>query len=225
MPKEIVEIKLRRSPGEPWGLRIGGGVDRGKVLVLEKIIFNSVAYEAGLKNRDYIYEVNGVSVLEMSHEECTKLIKNAGDSIDIKIERGDHIVPNIHEAFPQKKVDEESEHNNKSNKDRPYWIQNLEAGKGVKNSIGFTTVGKPKIAQKQYNSPLEMYSEDALEEIMKDGTLGGKPIDPTNLMNPTGKEFEAAQSSVCALIMEAEKPMTKTTGKPEDAKVKVPVTN
>ena len=57
-------------------------------------------------------------------------------------------------------------------KDRPYWIQSLEAGKGMKNSIGFTTVGKPKMAQKQFNSPLEMYSEDALEEIMKEGTLG-----------------------------------------------------
>ena len=42
----------------------------------------------------------------------------------------------------------------------------------MKNSIGFTTVGKPKIAQKQYNSPMEMYSEDALEEIMREGTLG-----------------------------------------------------
>jgi len=206
MPKEIIEIALRRTTAsEPWGLRIGGGVDRGKVLVLEKIIFNSIAYEAGLKNRDYIYEINGVSVLEMSHDECTKLIKNAGNSIDIKIERGDHIVPNIHEAFPQKKTDDKASKNNAANsKDRPYWIQAIEAGKGVKNSLGFTTVGKPKIAQKQYNSPLQMYSEDALEEIMKDGTLGGKPVDPTNLMNPTGKELNLAQSSVCALIMESE---------------------
>ena len=38
MPKEIVEIQLKRNAAkkEPWGLRIGGGVDRGKVLVLEK---------------------------------------------------------------------------------------------------------------------------------------------------------------------------------------------
>jgi hypothetical protein len=35
----------------------------------------------------------------------------------------------------------------------------------------FTTVGKPGMACKQYNSPLEMYSEEALEEIMRDGTL------------------------------------------------------
>ena len=28
------------------------------------------------------------------------------------------------------------------------------------------------MAQKQYNSPMTMYSEDALEEIMTEGTLG-----------------------------------------------------
>ena len=28
------------------------------------------------------------------------------------------------------------------------------------------------MAQKQYNSPMTMYSEDALEEIMSEGTLG-----------------------------------------------------
>ena len=56
-------------------------------IYLFQITFNSVAYEAGLKNRDYIYEINGVSVLEMDHEHCTKLIKDAGGSIDIKIER------------------------------------------------------------------------------------------------------------------------------------------
>ena len=37
MPKEMLTIELRRSPGQPWGMRIGGGVDRGKVLVLEKV--------------------------------------------------------------------------------------------------------------------------------------------------------------------------------------------
>ena len=36
---------------------------------------------------------------------------------------------------------------------------------------GFTTVGKPKMTTKQYNSPLEIYGDEALEEIMEQGTL------------------------------------------------------
>jgi hypothetical protein len=38
-------------------------------------------------------------------------------------------------------------------------------------ATGFTTVGKPKMAQKQYNSPMQMYSEEAIDEIMREGTL------------------------------------------------------
>jgi len=37
MPKEFLTFELNRVSGTPWGIRIGGGVDRGKVLVLEKV--------------------------------------------------------------------------------------------------------------------------------------------------------------------------------------------
>ena len=66
---------------------------------------------------------------------------------------------------------------------------------------GFTTVGKPKMASKQYNSPMKMYSEDIIEEIMTQGTAFGKEIDPSNPWNMTGKEFDAAKSGVLAAIM------------------------
>jgi hypothetical protein len=39
MPKEILSFELTRDSRVPWGMRIGGGVDRGKVLVLEKVRF------------------------------------------------------------------------------------------------------------------------------------------------------------------------------------------
>lgn len=202
MPKELLEFDMTKPPGASWGIRIGGGVDRGKVLVIEKIIFNSIAYDTGLKNRDYIVDINGTKVFEMNHDECKDLIRKAGDHMVIKIERGDHIVPNMDEAFPKKKKEEtDSGHN----KNKPYWVQALEQGKGARNQSGFTTVGKPKMAQKQYNSPMSMYSEDMLEEIMRQGTLGGKPVNMENLMNPTGKDFEPSESEVLALIMERSK--------------------
>lgn len=197
MPKEFLTFELSRNPGTPWGIRIGGGVDRGKVLVLEKVTFNTIAYEAGLRDRDFIVEINGKSVFDMNHDECTKLIKQAGDQLHIKVERGDHIVPSMDEAFPKKKKAEVPKAGPK-----PYWRQAMEEGKSMKKKTGFTTVGKPGMACKQYNSPLEMYSEEALEEIMRDGTLNGKPFDMGNMMNPTGKEFEHKNSAVLALILE-----------------------
>ena len=74
---------------------------------------------------------------------------------------------------------------------------------GQKDS-GFTTVGKAKMASKQYNSPMKMYSEDIIEEIMTQGTAFGKEIDPNNPWNMTGKEFDAAKSGVLSAIMEKE---------------------
>ena len=51
----------------------------------------------------------------------------------------------------------------------PYCIQAIEKGQGVRGQNVFTTVGKPKMTQQQYNSPMEMYSKEDLEEIMRDG--------------------------------------------------------
>jgi len=202
MPKEFHDFDMTKPPGASWGIRIGGGVDRGKVLVLEKIMFNSIAYETGLKDRDYIVEINGTQIFEMDHNVCKDLIRKAGDNIKIKIERGDHIVPNMDEAFPKKKKEDESSTPSGA---KPYWVQALEQGKGARNQTGFTTVGKPKMAQKQYNSPMDMYSEEVLDEIRMHGTIGGKEVNMENLMNPTGKEFEAADSAVLALIKERSK--------------------
>ena len=56
------------------------------------------------------------------------------------------------------------------------------------------------MASKQYNSPMKMYSEDIIEEIMTQGTAFGKEIDPSNPWNMTGKQFDAAKSGVLAAM-------------------------
>lgn len=201
MPKEMFVVELLRSHGQPWGLRIGGGQDRGRVLLFEKVTFQSIAHDAGLRNRDFIVSINDTEVFGMSHNECTELIKKGGNCLVIKVERGDHIVPNLDEAFPKKKPDAENNSQLNGGK-KPYWMKSLEDGQGVRNAAGFTTVGKPKMTTKQYNSPLEMYSEEALDEIMREGTLNGKPFDMNNIMNPTAKEFDTENSTVLQLIME-----------------------
>ena len=58
-------------------------------------------------------------------------------------------------------------------KEKPYYQRHLEETGELpgQQGKGFTTVGKPKMATKQYNSPIEIYGEEALEEIMEQGTL------------------------------------------------------
>merc|ERR1712180_416185 len=119
------------------------------------------------------------------------------------LERGEKIVPNINEAFPKHQKDIVSEVDSKP---KPYYQQVLEKTGEMpgQKAKGFTTVGKAKMATKQYNSPLAMYSEDIIEEIMTQGTALGKEIDPNNPWNMTGKEFDPTKSGVLSAIMERE---------------------
>lgn len=196
MGKELISVELTRESGSiPWGIRLGGGKDRGRVHVLEKVVYQGLGHVAGLMQKDYIVKVNGTSVFGLDHEPAKQLIKDAGNRLHLEVERGDFIVPSLDEAFPKKKVESEVDP-----KSKPYWIQAIEQGQGSNRSKGFTTCGKPRMAQKQYNSPLEMYSEEAIEEIMKEGTLNGKPFNMENLMNPSGKDFDQSTSAVLDLI-------------------------
>ncbi|XP_023346917.1 uncharacterized protein LOC111715781 [Eurytemora carolleeae] len=102
-------------------------------------------------------------------------------------------------------MDENDEEKKMKKKSTSYFMKSLEEGKGVRGvASGFSTVGKPKMAQKQYNSPLQMYSDEAIDEIMREGTLNGKPFDMNNLMNPSGAEFSQSDSLVLSLINEQE---------------------
>merc|ERR1719266_66129 len=137
----------------------------------------------------------------MGHEEAKEMIRKAGNKLSMVVERGEKIVPSMNSAFPKPKK-EEIETTTKS-----YSQMVLEkTGRlpGQKDQ-GFTTVGKAKMASKQYNSPMKMYSEDIIEEIMTQGTAFGKEIDPNNPWNMSGKEFQPENSGVLAAILDADK--------------------
>ncbi len=162
-------ILERKNPNESWGFRLQGGKDRGLAFQLLKVPLNSVAGLAGCRTNDYLVKIAGKDVFEMSHEEAKGLIRKAGNTLTMVIERGDHIVPSMNEAFPDLKKKEEIP----TNANKPYYQRVLEERgelPGQQNK-GFTTVGKPRMTTKQYNSPIEIYGEDALEEIMEQGTL------------------------------------------------------
>ena len=41
-------FEMSRNPGQSWGIRIGGGQDRGRALVLEKVTYRYRRVEGGL---------------------------------------------------------------------------------------------------------------------------------------------------------------------------------
>ena len=88
MPKEIVNLSLQRgSTKEPWGFKIIGGKDQSLTVKVGNVKPYSHAEKAGLKGWDYIWQINGKEVFELSHDDCVKEIKSAGTSLTLATER------------------------------------------------------------------------------------------------------------------------------------------
>ena len=103
----MINVTVQRKQGEPWGMVIVGGKDQaltvklGRIKVIIILPFRlhvshlglcylqaySPAEHAGLKEWDYIWSINGQEVFEMSHNQICGLIKSAGTSIQMVVER------------------------------------------------------------------------------------------------------------------------------------------
>jgi len=204
----FITVNMKREGGsEPWGFRLQGGKDRGLPFQLLKVPLDSIASHAGCRTGDYLVKIGQESVFNLTHDQAKNLIRKAGNQLCIVIERGEKIVPSMNEAFPAKQQAKEAEILAEENKVKPYYQQVLERTGELpgQKGRGFTTVGKTKLACKQYNSPLAMYSDEVVEEIMSQGTAFGKDIDPSNPWNMTGKEFDASKSGVLSAILDKEK--------------------
>ena len=87
MPKEMITVKVTRQQGEPWGLVIVGGKDQSLTVKLGRIKAYSAAERAGLKEWDYVWNINGQEVFEMTHNQICNLIKGAGTSMEMVVQR------------------------------------------------------------------------------------------------------------------------------------------
>ncbi|TRY67035.1 hypothetical protein TCAL_03471 [Tigriopus californicus] len=162
--KEIHQFVLTKQSNEPFGFRLIGGKDEGLSLKIEKIVVGSAATDAGLKVRDFLVSVQGQKVLEMTHHQVVQLIRNAGNSLNLDIERGDHIVPNFEEIWPSGKL---AKQNQECDPDTGinYVLSAMQEGVPGSRDEMFTTVGKPKIECHQYDNPINCYSEQVIKEM------------------------------------------------------------
>ena len=60
------------------------------------------ASRGGLQVGDVLVSVNDTLVTLMTHDEIVQLIRSvSGGSVTLQVQRGDHVVPNIKECFPE----------------------------------------------------------------------------------------------------------------------------
>merc|ERR1712110_953509 len=150
---------------------------------------------------------NGKEVFEMSHNEIVGMIKNAGTSLTLTVERGDHIVPNFEEIWPSNKdkIDKNKRHLIGSD----YYLDAMQ-NNGLKGHIpqpdNFTTVGKLGIEINQYNCPIEVYDEAVIEERKKLAAQRGD----NPLINQKMMAFDPNKSGVLATLAAEEQKKKET---------------
>ena len=121
MPHSVLEICIEREDGQAWGFKLVGGTDVGKVVRVSKVgrgggrlvashvsILQVVGINkpGGLQAGDVLLTVQDKVVDRMTHKEVVNIIKGVnGKNLNMKIERGDHIIPNIVESFPIEEVE------------------------------------------------------------------------------------------------------------------------
>ncbi|XP_067566658.1 synaptopodin 2-like protein isoform X2 [Pseudorca crassidens] len=81
------EVLVTLSGGAPWGFRLQGGAEQRKPLQVSKIRRRSQAGRAGLRERDQLLAVNGVSCTSLSHARAMSLIDDSGNQLVLTVRR------------------------------------------------------------------------------------------------------------------------------------------
>ena len=103
MGGEVLKITISRDDtNQSWGFKIVGGVDVGLVLKVLRIVgVDTPAHESGLQEHDVIISVGEELVTLMTHQQVVDTIRRVtGTSLELTVQRGDHIVPSLAECFP-----------------------------------------------------------------------------------------------------------------------------
>jgi len=202
MGKQIHNLTLTRDdPKKPFGFRIIGGKDEGQTFKVEKVLTGYPAYYAGMKVHDFLISVNGQEVFEMNHAQLAKLIKGAGGSMKVDVERGDHIVPNFEEIWPSGKTKPVA----KPKFDMDYLMSAMNSGIPGERNKDFTTVGKPRVTVNQYDNPIDCYSEETIEDMTGTSSTWKKTDDQVATVSCDIQKFNPAKSDVLAVIFDDEK--------------------
>ena len=121
---------------------------------------DSAAEKSGLRSRDLIRTINGKEVFAETHAVCVTLVKNAGTRLVLAVEHGNEKISN-HTASQDNSVKE-------GGSGIAYYMAAMkDHGLAGKIPTTFTTCGKPHFESLQYNSPIDIYGEETVDEMVK----------------------------------------------------------
>lgn len=151
-----------------------------------QVNLSSIADQAGLQAGDAVIKVNGVDVFNLRHKDAQDLIVRAGNTFDILVQRGGstwqpqvqattNIIPNPQQQYGGTVTKTSLKHYPPPNEQHIGCGHNNAARPFSANGNGPIK----SIVNKQYNTPVGMYSDAAIAEtltaqaeVLANGVLG-----------------------------------------------------
>ncbi|XP_037128024.1 LIM domain-binding protein 3-like isoform X1 [Syngnathus acus] len=186
------------GPG-PWGFRLQGGKDFNMPLTISRITPGSKAAHANLVQGDVIMAIDGVSTEGMTHLEAQNKIKMANYNLALTMTKAKRPVmptPRIDASVPI------IPHQQVFSPSVPNAVGGAvvkQAGTASHKAIEVTGPGgKATIVHAQYNTPISMYSQDAIMDAIAGQTMtkGDQtgPF-PERLVDSASPVYQAVQSA------------------------------
>ncbi|XP_030871043.2 LIM domain-binding protein 3 isoform X2 [Gorilla gorilla gorilla] len=162
------------GPG-PWGFRLQGGKDFNMPLTISRITPGSKAAQSQLSQGDLVVAIDGVNTDTMTHLEAQNKIKSASYNLSLTLQKSKRPIPISTTAppvqtplpvIPHQKVivnspanaDYQERFNPSALKDSALSTHKPIEVKGLG--------GKATIIHAQYNTPISMYSQDAIMDAI-----------------------------------------------------------
>ncbi|XP_078386758.1 LIM domain-binding protein 3-like isoform X4 [Cetorhinus maximus] len=157
----------------PWGFRLQGGKDFNMPLTISRISPGSKAAQANISQGDTIVAIDGVSTEGMTHLECQNKIKSASYSLNLSLQKSRRPGPvptaSLRMDSPMPVIPHQKIVNTTSNEYMDHFNPNV-----LKDSVLSTHKpievkgpgGKATIIHAQYNTPISMYSQDAIMDAI-----------------------------------------------------------
>ncbi|XP_037019261.2 LIM domain-binding protein 3 isoform X2 [Artibeus jamaicensis] len=162
------------GPG-PWGFRLQGGKDFNMPLTISRITPGSKAAQSQLSQGDLVVAIDGVNTDTMTHLEAQNKIKSASYNLSLTLQKSKRpapismATPPIQSPLPviphQKVVANSPANADYQERFNPNALKDsaLSTHKPIEvKGLG----GKATIIHAQYNTPISMYSQDAIMDAI-----------------------------------------------------------
>ncbi|XP_012668976.1 LIM domain-binding protein 3 isoform X4 [Otolemur garnettii] len=203
------------GPG-PWGFRLQGGKDFNMPLTISRITPGSKAAESQMSQGDLVMAIDGVNTDTMTHLEAQNKIKSASYNLSLTLQKSKRPIsistsaPPVHSPLPviphQKVVANSPANADYQERFNPSALKDsaLSTHKPIEvKGLG----GKATIIHAQYNTPISMYSQDAIMDAIA-GQAQAQGSDFSGSLPVKDLTVDSASPVYQAVI--------KTQNKPED---------